>query len=272
MLRFLWYLIISRNEKISMSRPLPSRPLRSLEYLEKGTSITESVGSPRLRQLTLGLILITVGPAFEGLAVATILPKIVANLGGLSFYGWSFSAYLLATILGLILAGDEADRKGPALPFMIGVSFFVVGLILAGTASSMLTFVLSRGVQGLGAGIIASVAYVCLGRGYTEQMKPRMIAILSSAWVVPGLVGPALAGIVADAVGWRWVFLGLVPVLPFATVLIRPALKFLNPSASSASWDLHRLFAAVGLVVGAGMTLSGLHLRSPESPCLSSRG
>jgi len=212
--------------------------------------------------LTLGLILITLGPAFEGLAVATILPRIVANLGGLSLYGWSFSAYMLATIVGLIVAGDEADRKGPALPFIIGVSLFVLGLILAGTASSMITFVLSRAVQGFGAGIIASVAYVCVGRGYPEQVKPRMIAILSSAWVVPGLIGPALAGIVADVVGWRWVFLGLVPVLPLATVLVLPALKKLAPSTTSGSRDLHRLLAAVGLVIGTGMTLTGLQVQS----------
>src|SRR5436305_15062884 len=137
-----------------------TRPL-ILESNEKSTSISESVWNPRYRQLTVGLILIMLGPAFEGLAVATILPRVVANLGGLSLYGWSFSAYMLTTILGLILAGDEADRKGPALPFIFGVLLFVLGLILAGTASSMLIFVLSRGVQGLGAGIIASVAYVC---------------------------------------------------------------------------------------------------------------
>jgi MFS family permease len=238
-----------------------TRPL-ILESNEKSTSISESVWNPRYRQLTVGLILIMLGPAFEGLAVATILPRIVANLGGLSLYGWSFSAYMLATILGLILAGDEADRKGPAFPFIIGVSLFVLGLILAGTAPSMITFVLSRGVQGLGAGIITSVVYVCVGRGYSEQVKPRMIAILSSAWVVPGLIGPALAGIVADLVGWRWVFLGLVPVLPLATVLVLPALKQLAPSTTSGSWDLHRLLAAVGVVIGSGMTLSGLQVQS----------
>jgi len=169
---------------------------------------------------------------------------------------------MLATIVGLIVAGDEADRKGPALPFIIGVSLFVLGLILAGTAPSMITFVLSRGVQGFGAGIIASVVYVCVGRGYPEQMKPRMLAILSSAWVVPGLIGPALAGIVADLVGWRWVFLGLVPVLPLATVLVLPALKQLAPSTTSGSWDLHRLLAAVGVVIGSGMTLAGLQVQS----------
>ncbi|HEX6553371.1 MAG TPA: MFS transporter [Ktedonobacteraceae bacterium] len=237
-----------------------TRPLQR-EYNEKRASISESVWNPQHRRLTLGLVLIILGPAFEGLAVATILPRIVVNLGGLSLYGWSFSAYMLATILGLILAGDEADRKGPALPFIIGVSLFVLGLILAGTAPSMITFVLSRGVQGLGGGIIASVVYVCVGRGYPEQVKPRMIAILSSAWVVPGLVGPALAGIVADVVGWRWVFLGLVPVLPLATVLVLPALKQLAPSTTSGSWDLHRLLAAVGLVIGSGLTLAGLQVQ-----------
>jgi len=247
-----------RKIKTPMSR---TRPLQR-EYNEKRASISESVWNPRHRRLTLGLVLIILGPAFEGLAVATILPRIVANLGGLSLYGWSFSAYMLTTILGLILAGDEADRKGPALPFIIGVSLFVLGLILAGTAPSMITFVLSRGVQGFGAGIIASVVYVCVGRGYPEQMKPRMLAILSSAWVVPGLIGPALAGIVADLVGWRWVFLGLVPVLPLATVLVLPALKQLAPSTTSGSWDLHRLLAAVGVVIGSGMTLSGLQVQS----------
>src|SRR6266566_3106053 len=220
---------------MSMLRPLPSQPLPSLEHVAKGASIPESVWSPRLWRLTLGLILITLGPAFEGLAVATILPRIVANLGGLSFYGWSFSAYMLATFMGIILAG---------------------------AASSMLMLVLSRGVQGFGAGLLASVAFVCVGWGYPEAVKPRMLAVLSSAWVVPGLVGPALAGIVADLAGWRWVFLGLVPLLPLATGLALPALRQLTPSRTSEALDAHRLFAAVGLAIGAGMALTGLQTGS----------
>jgi MFS family permease len=252
--------IVRKIKLRSMTRTTPLL----LESDEKSASISEGVWDPKYRRLTLGLILITLGPAFEGLAVSTILPKIVANLGGLSLYGWSFSAYMLATIIGLILAGDEADRKGPAFPFIIGVSLFVAGLILAGAASSMVTFVLSRGVQGFGAGIIASVTLVCVGRGYPESVKPRMIAVLSSAWVVPGLIGPALAGIVADFLGWRWVFLGLVPLLPLATVLVLPNLKKLTPTTASGSWDLHRLFAAVGLVMGAAMALAGL--QAPSIP------
>ena len=241
------------------------RPLPRLEYKEKDTSISEGVWSANYRRLTLGLILITLGPAFETLAVATILPKIVADLGGLSLYGWSFSAYLLATLVGLILAGDEADQRGPALPFLIGVVLFVLGLVLAGTAPSMIVFVLSRGVQGFGAGLLVSVTYACVGQGYPAHLKPRMVAILASAWVVPGLIGPALAGIIADFFGWRWVFLGLVLVLPLGTGLVLPALKKLTLSKEgreARSLDLHRLLATTGLVAGAGMTLTGLQVPS----------
>src|SRR3989475_933738 len=242
-----------------------SRPLPRLAYQEQAPSISEGVWSANYRWLTLGLILIILGPAFETLAVATILPKIVASLGGLSFYGWSFSAYMLATLVGLILAGDEADQRGPALPFIIGVVSFVLGLVLAGIAPSMIVFVLGRGVQGFGAGILVSVTYACVGQGYPEQLKPRMVAILASAWVVPGLIGPALAGIIADFFGWRWVFLGLVLVLPLGSGLVLPALKKLTLSKEvrvARSWDFHRLLATTGLVAGAGMTLTGLQVPS----------
>jgi MFS family permease len=239
-----------------------SRPLPGLEYREKDVSISEGAWSVPYRRLTLGLVLIMLGPAFETLSVATILPKIVTSLGGLSFYGWSFSAYMLATLVGLILAGDEADQRGPAIPFIFGVVLFATGLALAGVAPSMLIFVISRGVQGFGAGIIASVVYVCVGRGYPEQLKPRMVAVLSSAWVVPGLIGPALAGLIADFVGWRWVFLGLVPIVPLATGLVFPALKKLTPSLKRRSLDVPRLFATAGLLAGSGMTLTGLQAQS----------
>src|SRR6266487_5245637 len=242
-----------------------SRPLPRLAYKEKATSISEGVWSANYRRLTLGLILITLGPAFETLAVATILPQIVADLGGLSFYGWSFSAYMLATLVGLILAGDEADQRGPAVPFMIGVVLFVLGLVLAGTAPSMIVFVLSRGVQGFGAGILVSVTYACVGQGYPEQLKPRMVAILASAWVVPGLIGPALAGIIAELFGWRWVFLGLVFVLPLGSGLVLPALKKLTLSKEvrvARTFDVRRSLATTGLVAGAGMTLAGLQVQS----------
>jgi MFS family permease len=242
-----------------------SRQLPALENQRGDTSTSPGVLSAQYRPLTLGLILIILGPAFETLAVATILPKIVTDLGGLSFYGWSFSAYMLATLVGLILAGDEADYRGPALPFVIGVIAFVAGLVLAVIAPTMIVFVLSRAVQGFGAGILVSVIYACVGQGYPEQLKPRMVAMLASAWVIPGLIGPALAGIISDFFGWRWVFLGLVFILPLGIGLVLPALRkltLLKKKREARTYDVRRLMATAGLVIGAGMTLTGLQAQS----------
>src|SRR5215469_9423884 len=138
-----------------------SRQLSTMKNQEEDIKSSEGVLSAHYRPLTLGLILIILGPAFEALAVATILPKIVADLGGLSLYGWSFSAYMLATLVGLILAGDEADYRGPALPFIIGVIAFVSGLLFAALAPSMIVFVLCRAVQCCGAGILVYHTYAC---------------------------------------------------------------------------------------------------------------
>ncbi len=220
------------------------------------------VWDPKYRLLTLGLILTVAGSAFEALAVATTLPATVRDLGGLALYGWAFSAFMLTNLVGITLAGGEADAHGPARPFVVGVGLFALGLIVAGLAPTMGVVIAGRAVQGLGAGAIASVSYVAVGRGYAESAKPRMLALLSSAWVVPGLVGPALAGLIADHLGWRWVFLALAPLTPLAAGLAFPALRrFSRKGAGQRDWQ--RAILAVRLTLGAGLVMVGLGYPSP---------
>src|SRR6266542_624937 len=209
------------------------------------------------RWLTIGLILTVTAAAFEALAVATTLPATVRDLGGLALYGWVFSAFMLTNLIGITLAGAEADRRGPARPFLIAIILFTAGLALAGLAPTMGVLIFGRAVQGFGAGGISSVAYVAIGRGYPESARPRMLAVLSSAWVVPGLIGPALAGLVVDHIGWRWVFLGLVPFPLIALTLALPALRALNTDSAAAA-DWRRPITAVRLAVGAGLFMAGL--------------
>ncbi|MDP9370238.1 MAG: MFS transporter [Chloroflexota bacterium] len=213
--------------------------------------------SPAYRLLTAGILLTIGGTAFEALAVATILPATVEDLGGIGLYGWAFSAFMLATLIGISVAGGEADLQGPAHPFALGVGFFVAGLLIGGAATSMAMLIAGRAVQGFGAGFIGSVAYVAVGRGLPPAAKPRMLALMSSAWVVPGLIGPALSGLVADHVGWRWVFLGLVPLMLVATVLALPALRRIS-GGSATGRDRRRLARAIQLAVGTGLFLAGL--------------
>ena len=186
--------------------------------------------SPARRQLTVGLVLTITLVAFEALAVATVMPDVKDDLGGLALYGWVFSGFFLASLLGIVVAGQWADERGLALPFTAGLVLFGVGLVVGGAAGSMPVLVAGRLAQGFGAGAIPATAYAAIGRGYPTSLRPRMFATMSTAWVIPGLVGPAVATLVEHAWTWRVVFLGLLPFVAVAVVMTVPALRALDAS------------------------------------------
>jgi MFS family permease len=195
--------------------------------------------------------------AFEALAVATILPLVGRRLGDLRLYGWVFSAFLLASLIGVVVAGTLADRVPLGRPMLAGLALFALGLVIGGTAPDMAVLVAGRAVQGLGAGVVPAVAYVAISRCYPEESRPRMFAVLSTAWVVPGLAGPGIAALVAAAVGWRWVFLGLIPLVVVAGALVVVALRNVPPPASPGTASVPYL-AVLGVVAGAGAALASL--------------
>jgi MFS family permease len=213
--------------------------------------------SRHYRRTTAGLLLTIASGAFEALAVATVMPATVDDLGGLGFYGWAFSAYMLTNLIGLVVAGDEADRRGPAVPFLAGVLCFTIGLLVGGFAPSMIVLILARAIQGFGSGLVNSVAYVTLGRGYPDEARPRMLALLSTAWVVPGLIGPAVAGLIATHIGWRWVFLGLAPMPFLAALLAMPTIRRI-PAGALTARNWRRLRAALQLAAAMAVLLAGL--------------
>jgi MFS family permease len=188
--------------------------------------------APQRRALTAGLVLTVTLVAFEALAVITILPLIQADLHGLSLYGWVTSAFFLGTLVGIVVAGDAVDRLGTVTPFLLGSALFAAGLTLGGLAPAMAVLVAARALQGLGAGAIPAVAYASVGRAYPEALRPRVFAVMSTAWVVPGLVGPGLSALVATHLGWRVVFLGLLPLVVCSASLGLPALRRLDRPAA----------------------------------------
>ncbi len=218
---------------------------------------------PSRRTLTVGLVLIVSVTAFEALAVATILPDTVREIGGLAWYGWAFSGFMLANLAAIPVAGRATDRHGPAAPFVIGAALFTVGLVVAGFASSMAVLVAGRVVQGAGAAVISSVAWVAVARAYEPAEQPRMMALLSSAWVVPGLFGPAIAAGVAVAAGWRAVFLGLVPFTIVASALALGGLRTLGPPAGERAPPSARIRDAAMVAVGVAATLLAVRSTLP---------
>ncbi|MBW3633904.1 MAG: MFS transporter [Chloroflexi bacterium] len=217
----------------------------------------ENPFGPRRIGLTIGLLLTVSFVAFETLAVATVLPAVVADLGGLNLYGWTFSAFLLTQLVGIVISGLLADERGPIWPFALGIVLFSVGLLVGGFAPSMPALIAGRALQGLGGGAISSIAYVAIGRGYPEGAKPRMLALTSTAWVVPGLVGPGIAGVMAEAFGWRSVFLVLAPLPGLAALLAFPSLRRM-PAGIPSPQARARVVYAVVLAAGSGLILTGI--------------
>jgi MFS family permease len=224
--------------------------------------------APDRRALTVGLVLTITFVASEALAVVTVMPVVARDLGGLRLYGWVFSGFMLGSVIGIVLAGREADRRGPAVPFAAGVVLFSAGLAIAGTAASMGVLVAGRVLQGMGAGAVPAVAYASIGRSFTGVLRARMMAVLSTAWVAPGLAGPAISAEVARLFGWRWVFLGLLPLVVVTGSIALPALIRLGPPAAVKAQE-QRLIDGIRTAAGAALILGGLTLAAGSGAILS---
>ena len=225
--------------------------------------VAASVFDRRRRALTLGLVLTVTMVGFEALAVSTALPQIQEELHGLALYGWVSAAYLLGQLIGIPAAGLLADRRNLAFPFGAGLVLFAVGLSIAGAAPEMLVLVLARFLQGVGGGAIPAVAYVAAGRAYPPELRPRVFAIMSTAWVLPGLIGPSISAAVTLQAGWRWVFFGLLPLIPAAGAMTLPSLYRLESGAAKRA-DAGRLRRAVVLAAGVALLLA-----SPDLPLVA---
>lgn len=207
--------------------------------LETPTPVTrraDGVWAPGRRRLTAGLVLTVTLVAFESLAISTVMPVVADDLGGLGLYGWVFSGFFLGSLLGIVVSGQLADRRGTRLPFVAGLVCFTIGLAIGASAQSMGMLVAGRVAQGFGAGVIPAVAYVSIGRAYPAELRPRVFAVFSSAWVIPGLVGPAAASTIADLSSWRAVFGGLLPLVLLAALMTLPTLT--NGAPADADLDV----------------------------------
>lgn len=182
--------------------------------------------------------------AFESLAISTVMPVVADDLGGLGLYGWVFSGFFLGSLLGIVTAGQSADARGTAFPFMVGLGLFAGGLLAGGLAPSMGVLVAARVAQGIGAGAIPAVAYASVGRAYPALIRPRVFAVFSTAWVVPGLIGPAASSAIAEALSWRAVFLALLPLVALAAAITLPALTRVVPSPPGPTDAAFRVPAA----------------------------
>jgi MFS family permease len=241
-------------------------------------ALVETAARPSLlrnrshRLPTFGVVLVITVAAVEAMSVATVMPTAVRALHGLHYYGWAFTAFFLGDIVGMVDAGRRCDRLGPGASLIGGLVLFAGGLATASAAPDMAVFVTGRALQGLGSGALIVAVYVVVARAFPAELRPRAFAALSAAWVLPALIGPVVAGAVADAFGWRWVFIGIAPLAALGAFMLIPVVRRLPDTAASGAAPrlglLGSAFLAGGLaalqaggtelgVLGAAVALAG---------------
>jgi len=240
------------------------------------TTTPERLFAPGRRAACMGAVALISMLAFEAIAVATAMPAVAGALDGLPLYALAFGATLATSVLGMTAAGQLCDKRGPYRAALAGLAIFLAGLLLAGFAPHMTALVLGRALQGLGSGVLGVTLYVGAGRVVPPALHPQMFALFAGAWVVPGLVGPALASFLVEALGWRSVFLAVAAAVPVAAALMLPSLKRVGAGtgevlqwgamrwallASGGALLLHAASQQAGvgawLLFGAGLALTG---------------
>jgi EmrB/QacA subfamily drug resistance transporter len=167
-----------------------------------------------------GLMLAMLVATLDSTIVATALPRIVIDLHGFEHYSGVVTAYLVASTAALPIAGKLSDLYGRKL-FLVGsVVWFVAASALCGMSHSMFQLVMFRGLQGIGAGVLQTMAFTTIADLYPPAERGRVIGWVASVYALGSVVGPYLGGVLTDGPGWRWVFYVNLPVGAVALVIL----------------------------------------------------
>jgi len=220
--------------------------------------------SSAYRIVTLSILALVTIIAFESMAVSTVMPEVATELRAVRSYGLAFSVMLTAQLLGIVLAGVWIDRSGPLPAILSGQVLLGAGSFICGAARNFGMLLLGRGLAGLGAGLLVVVFFVIIGRVYPDSVRPQLFAMVSTAWVVPSLLGPPLAAWIALHFSWRWVFwVVVIPVTITAVVLSARShvIGAAGEAVSNRDHTSHVRAAWLGLAIAiaAGAVQFGTH-------------
>jgi EmrB/QacA subfamily drug resistance transporter len=152
--------------------------------------------------------------------VGTALPRIIAELGGMEYFSWVFTIYMLASSITAILVGKLSDIYGRKPFILVGIGIFIVGSFLSGLSNTIIQLIIFRGIQGFGGGMIMSTAFTAVGDLFSPRERGRWQGIMSAVFGLASVFGPTLGGWIVDNADWHWVFWVFLPFGIIAFILI----------------------------------------------------
>jgi EmrB/QacA subfamily drug resistance transporter len=215
------------------------------------------------RLITLALFVATFLVSLDASVVATAMPTVIGQIGGIQLYAWVFSAYLLTSTVTVPIYGKLADLYGRKPVFLCSIFVFMVGSMLCGQAQTMEQLIAFRLVQGLGAGGVLPINQTILGDVYPLEERARITGVFSTIWGVSGLLGPAIGGFLTEHVSWRWVFYVNFPLCVLSMLLIW---KFLHERVQHRG---HKIDYLGAMALSASVASLLLGLQTSDDPPLA---
>jgi EmrB/QacA subfamily drug resistance transporter len=167
-----------------------------------------------------GLMVGLLVAALDNSIIGTAMPQIISNLGGIPYYVWPFTSYMLASTLAIILFGKMSDFYGRKNILLLGIAIFSISSLLCAMSQNIFQLIVFRGVQGLGGGILLSLPFIVMAEVVEPWERAKYAGILSAMFGLANVLGPVIGGFITDFWGWRWIFLVNLPVGVVATALI----------------------------------------------------
>ncbi len=203
--------------------------------------------------LKIAVLITGVGlPAINVFISGTLMPSVVAEIGGLELFAWSTTLFIVASIIASIFAAIRPFGLGPRQNYIIAAIAFGLGSLISGLAPAIWVMLLGRVVQGFGAGLLGALTYAMIRIIFPERLWTRGMGLISGVWGVATLIGPAIGGIFAQFGLWRWAFFSLVP---FALALALLALRVI-PRRGDESGVKSLPALQILLLIGAVMAVS----------------
>ncbi|MCX6363482.1 MAG: MDR family MFS transporter [Actinobacteria bacterium] len=172
----------------------------------------ETLSRRRIAAVIVAVMLGMLLSAVDQTVVGTAMPRIIADLNGLSHYAWVATAYLLASTASMPIWGKLSDAFGRKRFFILGMAIFMIGSALCGQANGMTELIAFRALQGLGAGAMMPISQAIIGDIFPPAQRARWSGVLMSVFAVATIIGPLLGGWITDNYSWRWVFYVNLPV------------------------------------------------------------
>ncbi|HEY7476867.1 MAG TPA: MFS transporter [Actinomycetota bacterium] len=226
----------------------------------------------RRGRLTAGLLILEALVAVQALVVATILPDIRRDLGMVELYGLTFTAAGLATVAAIPIAGRALDRYGARRLLPPVLLLFAGGLLICATAPTMPFVLLGQFLAGWGGGGLYALSLGTIAKTYPDNLRARVMALLATMWILPGLLGPPLGAVIATTIGWRFAFLAPIPLLLVGWALIAPALDLVPRPERPGDGGSVSLRWPLQLMVGAGAFFISLTVVEPWAIALAAAG